>query len=576
MTESPSTFAEQAVDKVSRWLDKLPRTGRRSFLVKTAVVGSALAVNPIRYAMRPVSAYDAVCGTGNTCADGWSVFCCTINNGQNSCPPGTFSAGWWKADNSAFCCGSARYYLDCNVMCGVDRPCRCVTGTCDSRFDSCNQFRYGQCNQQIACYGPVACRLVSCTPPWQLTDLNCTTSSATDNNTVTHSAPCLPGQCASDIMRLWVDLGSDGSPLGPLKVAEGPTPDGYGRVAYFRSGAIYAAWGAGVHEVHGLIWERYAATGSVMGPLGYPTTNETPCPDGIGRYNHFHRGGSIYWTPTTGAHAVVGAIRYRWALKGWERSALGYPTTDELPVGDGTGRYNAFQGGRIYWSPTTDAHEVRGLINQRYQALGGALGDLGYPITDETGCPDGVGRFNHFSKGASIYWTPTTGAHAVVGAIRYRWALKGWERSALGYPTTDELPVGDGTGRYNVFQGGRIYWSPTTDAHEVRGLINLRYQQLGGATGTLGYPITDETGCPDGVGRFNDFASGASIYWTPATGAHEVPAPIRAYWRTAGAEQSTFGYPAAAPETSGDITTLRFQHGSLRYDASTDTVTELP
>ena len=44
-------------------------------------------------------------------------------------------------------------------------------------------------------------------------------------------------------------------------------------------------------------------------------------------------------------------------------------------------------------------------------------GFLHYPVTDETGTPDGVGRFNHF-EGGSIYWTPGTGAKEVHGAIR--------------------------------------------------------------------------------------------------------------------------------------------------------------
>ena len=40
---------------------------------------------------------------------------------------------------------------------------------------------------------------------------------------------------------------------------------------------------------------------------------------------------------------------------------------------------------------------------------------LGYPTTDESGTPDHIGRYNHFagSGGGSIYWTRTTGAHAV-------------------------------------------------------------------------------------------------------------------------------------------------------------------
>jgi hypothetical protein len=55
----------------------------------------------------------------------------------------------------------------------------------------CNQFRYGQCNTQIACAGPVVCRIALCTPPWVWSPA-CTTTSRTDNRTATHNAPCLP------------------------------------------------------------------------------------------------------------------------------------------------------------------------------------------------------------------------------------------------------------------------------------------------------------------------------------------------------------------------------------------------
>jgi uncharacterized protein with LGFP repeats len=46
-----------------------------------------------------------------------------------------------------------------------------------------------------------------------------------------------------------------------------------------------------------------------------PLTDESPTPDGIGRFNHF-QGGSIYWTPGIGAHEVHGAIRDKWASMG--------------------------------------------------------------------------------------------------------------------------------------------------------------------------------------------------------------------------------------------------------------------
>ena len=210
--------------------------------------------------------------------------------------------------------------------------------------------------------------------------------------------------------------------------------------------------------------------------LGYPLTDESGTPDGVGRFNHF-QGGSIYWTPGTDAHEVHGLIRGKWSSMGWERSFLRYPLTDESRTPDGVGRFNHFQGGSIYWTPQTAAHEVHGDIRGKWSSLGWERSFLGYPLTDESGTPDGVGRYNHF-QGGSIYWTPGTGAHEVHGAIRGLWSNMGWERSFLGYPTSDELSTEDGTGRYSEFQHGSIYWSPGTGALACRETVRLHVKCL--------------------------------------------------------------------------------------------------
>ena len=185
-------ISERLVNRITR-RSSVPREGRRGFLAGAAVAGAALAVNPWGFLVRNASAYDAVCGSAAECADGYSVFCCTINGGSNSCPPDSFIGGWWKADASSFCGGSARYYIDCNAYRDGGWKCSCASGTCDSRRVACNQFRYGQCNLDIpySNTGPVVCRIVSCTPPWQQFGGICTTSSATDQSTASHSAPCV-------------------------------------------------------------------------------------------------------------------------------------------------------------------------------------------------------------------------------------------------------------------------------------------------------------------------------------------------------------------------------------------------
>jgi uncharacterized protein with LGFP repeats len=254
----------------------------------------------------------------------------------------------------------------------------------------------------------------------------------------------------------------NGNPVGQVAGVETTIPGGM--YEKFTNGYIVWSPATGAHVVYGAIAVTYAAWGGPTGALGFPTTDETGTPDGVGRFNHFTKNGwnsSIYWTPTTGAHEIGGAIRDRWAAMGWE-NGIGYPTTDETGTPDRVGRFNHFTkngwNASIYWTPTTGAHEIGGAIRDKWAAMGWENG-LGYPTTDETGTPDRIGRFNHFTKNASIYWTPTTGAHEVSGAIRAKWASLGWE-NGIGYPVTDSFAVTGG--RREQFQRGTLPWVAAT------------------------------------------------------------------------------------------------------------------
>src|SRR5260370_6014401 len=141
------------------------------------------------------------------------------------------------------------------------------------------------------------------------------------------------------------------------------------------------------------IRQKYSDLASQNGVLGEATTDVLQCPDAVGYYVHY-QGGSIYWTPDTGAHEIHGTIREKWAAMGWERSLLGYPLTDESTAPDGTGRYNQFQNGSIYWTPDTGAHEIHGGIREKWAAMGWERSLLGYPLTDENTTPAGFGRYN--------------------------------------------------------------------------------------------------------------------------------------------------------------------------------------
>ncbi|HSA50891.1 MAG TPA: arylsulfotransferase family protein [Yinghuangia sp.] len=273
-------------------------------------------------------------------------------------------------------------------------------------------------------------------------------------------------------------------------------------------------WNGPLHALTGAIGAKWIAMGGISGPMGLPKSDVVTTPDKVGRFVHFTNGWSVYWTPSTGAQALDGHMVGKWSANGWELGVLGYPVSSVATTPDGVGRYAHFQGGSIYWTNGTGAAIVRGSIRDKWAASGWELGVLGYPTTDETATPDGVGRFTHF-QGGSIYWTPGTGATIVRGAIRDKWEATGWELGVLGYPTTDETGTPDGVGRFNHFQGGSIYWTPSTWSHVVRGDIKATWASLGWELGRLGYPTTDEYRLANGNQR-QDFQHG-SIVWDHLT-----------------------------------------------------------
>ncbi|WP_432563924.1 hypothetical protein [Kineococcus sp. SYSU DK003] len=216
-----------------------------------------------------------------------------------------------------------------------------------------------------------------------------------------------------------------------------------------------------------------------------------------------------------GGCAPKGAIAGKYTSIGAVTSRLGSCVTDELPVAR-DGRAEFFQGGSIYWSRATGAHVLVGGIQAAYAGRGWENSVLGFPTTDEFGPLMRGGYGQHFQNG-SLYWTPATGGVVVRGAFHRHWASSGWENSALGYPLRDEVALRDGA--VQPFERGALYWSPATGAHAVLGAIFAAYAQRGYEWGDLGYPVTDEYDVPGG--RRSDFQFG-TITWNAATGATNV------------------------------------------------------
>ncbi|UVE94301.1 alpha/beta hydrolase-fold protein [Dietzia sp. B32] len=226
------------------------------------------------------------------------------------------------------------------------------------------------------------------------------------------------------------------------------------------------------------------------------------------------------------------------------------------------GKATDFRFGRVFWSQQTGAHSVLGAIGAAYQAEGGPDGVLGLPTSGETATPDGRGRFSTFQNGV-IYWSPTTGAHAVRGGIRAMWQERGSERGELGYPTTDEITNPNKPGVVQGFQGGTVYWSEETGPKVVEGAILQTYREAGAENSELGYPTTDEIALSTRRGAFNRFQGGA-IYWSPRTGAHVVPrGPVFDAWGTVDYERGRLGYPTGPLRNTRDGQVMEFEGGSI-------------
>ncbi len=224
------------------------------------------------------------------------------------------------------------------------------------------------------------------------------------------------------------------------------------------------------------------------------------------------RSTGLYGTPTTGGPTeLITAITNRYANEPALRNRLG-PEIG-LEQGDASIRWQVYRGGRMYWSPSAGAHSIFGAILAKYLSFGGPS-TRGVPTTDETPTGNG-GSYNDFSSNTSIYWSGGTGAHEVGGAIRSKWrALGGPLRD--GFPATDELGTGDGRGRYNDFSAANsVYWTASTSAHEVRGAIRATWRGLGGAQSWLGYPVSDETATR--YGARSNFENGF-VAWSRSSG----------------------------------------------------------
>ncbi|GAB3311780.1 hypothetical protein GCM10027451_23990 [Geodermatophilus aquaeductus] len=338
---------------------------------------------------------------------------------------------------------------------------------------------------------------------------------------------------------------------------------GGGCYQIFARGAIYWTPATGAHALKGAVYDAWAARGRENGPLGYPVSAEAATGDGAGAYQLF-QGGGVYWTAGTGALPVRGGIRAAWDREGRDNGVLGFPTTDEKPVGDGVGTLQEFQGGTIYYSDATGAAPLRGAIRAIWASGGGVTGPLRYPTTPENPAPDRSGVLQWFQGGVMAY-TDATGAQPVRGAVLDTWKRTGGETGTLGYPTGAEAAGPVAGGVFQPFQRGVVHWSATTGGHPVAGALMAGWNDRGGAAGVLGLPVSDARTLAGGAGAAQDFQNG-SLY-ALSSGTVQVRGGVLARYRALGGEGGSLGLPTGEETTVGTAQVQRFQRGLVYWTA---------
>jgi uncharacterized protein (TIGR03437 family) len=167
------------------------------------------------------------------------------------------------------------------------------------------------------------------------------------------------------------------------------------------------------------------------------------------------------------------------------------------------------------------AYVVTGALLAAYQSMGGAGGTLGYPLDDAS-----AGGTQLFAGGA-LAGSPI---HLVTGLVLTKWQALGYETGVAGAPAGDAAPfstIGADTGTSQSFALGTIYAATAGpragQAYFVSGLILAAYAGAGGAAGSLGIPVSDETA--SGAVHSQSFEGGTIGYSAGAAAATVEAAP---------------------------------------------------
>lgn len=340
---------------------------------------------------------------------------------------------------------------------------------------------------------------------------------------------------------------------------------GGGFVQAYSKGAI--AWSAatGAHALTGATRTAFGASGGITGFLGWPTSAST-C-DASKNCTQTFQGGTIVVNAAGSASVLAGQIEALWRAQGGAKGSLGTPVgSSRWETVSGGGIVQGFTGGAVVWTSAGGAVALSGATRDAFGAAGGIGGPLGWPTSAlSTLTQNGGGTVQGFQNGA-ITWTRASGAVLLTGEIRKAYNNRGGITGSLGWPMNSESRISaNGGGSVQGFQNGAITLTKSGTS-VLTGDIRAAYARLGGVTGAFGWPNGDAVAVDDG--QVQPFQNGA-VTNSATTGTWGISGPIRAYFNTLGGLGGTLGWPTSAQTcTSESSCSQTFQGGTIEWTAS--------
>ncbi|MFK3679860.1 LGFP repeat-containing protein [Microbacterium sp. NPDC090218] len=349
--------------------------------------------------------------------------------------------------------------------------------------------------------------------------------------------------------------GGASGPLGyPLRATQKVTdPNGNGYAQAFTGGWIHSS-SKGTFATSSQLMAAYSAAGWVRGSLGWPTSAET-CND-LGCSQTFAKGKLTAATAGSDGTAVTAAIRSAHQSAGGDSGPLGAPAAPVQHITDpkGNGDAQRFANGWIHSSSSTGTFSSSTRVMSAYSAAGWLRGELGWPTGAETVVtdPNGNGVSQKFAGG----WIHSSdaGSFSSSNAVMTAYSAAGWVRGQLGWPTGPETAVTDpnGNGTSQKFAGGWIH-SSAKGSFSSSSVIMKAYSAAGWLRGPLGWPIGAET-CNGG--NCAQAFSGGTIRYVRGESAVAIltskNAAIQKAYNDAGGATGALGYPVGDLQVVSD------------------------